>query len=253
MKTALRRLAVSNLRLYALARTAVRRLPFMLPHELDFYGLAMLANDTGVFLDVGANDGLSALSMHRLKPRKPILSIEPNPIHRTSLEPLRVEIPGFDYLICGAGAEPGTLTLYTPSVDGYALTNYTSFSPDAVRANIDYHMRMPTLSQRVTMLSHTVEVKQLDSLELQTDLVKIDVEGAEAGVVQGLMRTIARCRPAFMVEYNAFSHAGVSDLFRNHNYGCFRYEHSRKAFAPFAGSAPFPLNLFWLPSERKVG
>lgn len=253
MKTALRRLAVSNLRLYALARTAVRRLPFMLPHESDFYGLAMLANDTDVFLDIGANDGLSALSMHRLRPQKPILSIEPNPIHRQALEPLRSRIPGFDYRISGAGAEPGTLTLYTPSVDGYALTNYTSFSPDAVRANIDYHMRMPTLSQRVEMLTHTVAVMPLDSLELRTDLVKIDVEGAEAGVLQGLARTISRCRPACMVEYNALSHVAVCEIFAHHDYGCFHYEHSRQTFSPFGGSAPFPLNLFWLPRERKLG
>ena len=248
VKEQLRRIAVSNIHIYAIARMAVRRLPFMLPHEPDFHGLKLLANESDTFLDIGANDGLSALSLRYLCPKKPILSIEPNPVHEQELAALKSRMAGFDYRICGAGRTADTLTLHTPQLNGYALTNYTSFSPEAVAANLEYHMRIRGIGEKVTMLTHTVEVVPIDTLSLTTDLIKIDVEGAENTVLNGLVETIGRCRPAAMIEYNALSHDAVSAFFQARDYVCRRYDPAKRSFAPVDDG--FPLNLFWLPHER---
>ena len=247
VKDQLRRIAVSNIYLYAIARRAVRRLPFMLPHEPDFHGLKLLANETSTFLDVGANDGLSALSIRTLCPRKPILSIEPNPVHEPELVTLKARLSGFDYRICGAGREQTTLSLYTPALNGFPLTNYTSFSPEAVISNLEYHMRIPDIGNRVKMVAHTVNVVPLDSFGLTTDLIKIDVEGAEDSVLDGLADTISRCRPSLMIEYTALSHDSVARFFAARDYTCHRYVHSSRSFIPLEGD--FPLNLFWLPRK----
>jgi FkbM family methyltransferase len=250
VKDRLRRIAVSNIYLYAIARKAIRRLPFMLPHEPDFHGLKLLADETSTFLDVGANDGLSALSIRTLCPRKPILSIEPNPVHEPELAKLKSTLPDFTYRICGAGRVDGTLSLFTPTLNGFPLTNYTSFSPEAVIANLEYHMRIPDIGNRVKTVAHAVDVMPLDAMAVNTDLIKIDVEGAEDAVLDGLAETIGRCRPSLMIEYNALSHDAVAGFFAGREYACHRYLHASRSFVPLEGN--FPLNLFWLPRERSL-
>jgi FkbM family methyltransferase len=46
----------------------------------------------------------------------------------------------------------------------------------------------------------SVEAVMLDSLELSPHVMKVDVEGGEAGVIQGGLGTLRRCRPALYLE-----------------------------------------------------
>jgi len=250
IKDALQRIAVSNIHLYILARWLVGRLPFMLPHDADFFGLRKLANEHGTFLDIGANDGLSARSMRHLCPLKPILSIEPNPMHEASLAALKPELGAFDYRIVGAGNRSASFTLYTPTYKGYALTNYASMNPDAVRANLVKHMNIRGLSRDVKLVDHVVNVIPLDDLGLDVDLVKIDVEGLEDIVVEGLASTIERCRPALMVEHNPLSYPKLAGFLGARGYRSYRYLKESDRFVDY-DDGPI-LNVFYVPRERKV-
>src|SRR3954468_10990200 len=59
---------------------AVHRLPFLLPHDKSYNALKhfIAATPEGLFLDVGANDGISALSFRKFSKDYRILSLEPN-------------------------------------------------------------------------------------------------------------------------------------------------------------------------------
>ncbi|WP_430390451.1 FkbM family methyltransferase [Dyella sp. 20L07] len=250
VKDALQRIAVSNIYLYVFSRWVVGRLPFMLPHDADFHGLSKLANDRDLLLDVGANDGLSARSMHHLRPQKPIFSIEPNPTHERSLVALRAKGWHFDFRMVGAGQGATSFTLFTPVYRGFALTNYASMNPDAVRANLEKHMNIDGLSRHVQLIENVVPVIPLDELKLVVDVVKIDVEGLEDLVVAGLRETIDRCRPTFMVEYNPLSYPNLSEFFASRNYRVCRYLKQSGAFVDFDGGPV--LNVFFIPSERML-
>lgn len=55
-------------------------------------------------------------------------------------------------------------------------------------------------------------VVQLDSLDLDIDFLKLDVEGYELFVLKGGKETIEKCKPAIMVEMNGLSDRyGYSD------------------------------------------
>jgi FkbM family methyltransferase len=222
----------------------------MLPHDADFYGLRKLANARDLFLDVGANDGLSARSMRHLCPQKPILSIEPNPAHEKSLATLKAVLTGFDYRIVGAGSRAATFTLYTPTYKGHALTNYASMSPEAVRTNLATHMNIKGLSRDVELVRHLVKVVPLDDLNLMVDLVKIDVEGLEDAVVQGLAGTIDRCRPVLMIEHNPLSFSGLVAFLSSRRYRVCRYLKRSDTFVSY-DNGPI-LNVFFIPAERDV-
>src|SRR5882672_10492632 len=72
-----------NFFLYFYSKKMFHVFPFLLPHEKDYFGLQSLLSDgDGLFLDIGANDGVSALSFRSINSRYSILSVEPNAMHR---------------------------------------------------------------------------------------------------------------------------------------------------------------------------
>ncbi len=102
-------------------------LSLFLPHDKDYLGLKHFINlDHGLFLDIGANDGISALSFRRLNKNWSILSLEPNTIHEKSLMRLMNKIQPFNYLLVGAGEREAEVQLYTPVYRGIYLHTFTS-------------------------------------------------------------------------------------------------------------------------------
>ena len=102
-------LAQRHPRLWKLAWDAIHRLPFLLPHDKSYRALRhfIALKPEGLFLDVGANDGISALSFRRFSKSYRILSLEPNALLEPALKKLKASDPHFDYRMIGAGAVAG--------------------------------------------------------------------------------------------------------------------------------------------------
>lgn len=71
-----------NVYAYQLFRTYVGRLGFMLPLELDFHAFRVLPSTARLFLDIGANDGISARSFRLFNKTTPIFRSSPIPATR---------------------------------------------------------------------------------------------------------------------------------------------------------------------------
>lgn len=182
---------------YALARYALRR-----PHDPDYGAFGLFPNRRGLFLDVGANAGMSALSFRVFRREDPILSIEPNPFHRDDLVFTGRLARRFRFIISAAGAEPGTLVLHVPVYRGTPLTTEASLRREDVEQS-------PSLRQRLgdgmdgpdlVIAERAVPVLRLDDLALAPAFVKLDVQGFEHEVLQGLVRTIETHRPVLLIE-----------------------------------------------------
>ena len=67
LKWSIEKYFLHNFYLYFLAKRLFHILPFLLPHEKDYFGLKRLLKEgDGLFVDIGANDGVSALSFRRM-------------------------------------------------------------------------------------------------------------------------------------------------------------------------------------------
>lgn len=223
-------------------RFAARRLS-----EADFAAFAQFGDREGIFLDVGANQGQSALSFRLVNPRMPILSVEANPFHERHLRVVRRLARPFDYLICAAGTTEGSATLYVPSYHGLRLTGEASLSADEARSPWWVEQQGGDVRD-VTLDEVPVQVRRLDDLGLHPAFVKIDVEGAEREVLGGLTETIERHRPVFLTEA-ASSRDQVGAFF------------AERGYRPLAGNADGRLseprdrstqNLFYVPVEQGV-
>ena len=180
------------------------------PHETDFEAFRGLAPTT-VVIDVGANIGNSAISAFKVNPALRVVSFEAN----ASLEPYLAKASAYinasggrhEFHLFGLGQVDGLRTLYVPRIDNWYVIGEGSleiehFDEPTVAARLSSYSR----HGRWTLESGHVEVRNADAalhalgLIDQPVLVKIDVEGFEDSVVEGLTGFIEAVHPGFMVE-----------------------------------------------------
>ena len=233
-------------------------LPFLLPHEKSYYAFKHLApGEDGLFLDVGANNGLSALGFRRLVPHYRIFSIEANRRHEPALTKLKGKLKKFDYLITGAGDVRSQFTLHTAMYKGVVLHTGASLNLDYLRRGLA-HDFPPGVVERITWTQQVVDVIPLDDLHLKPDIIKIDAEGFDYEILIGLKETITGHRPSILIEYSPPLQERLESFCKDLSYVMFVYDHVRDRFAPFEAdrerrshlNSGSPVNLFLLPFEK---
>jgi FkbM family methyltransferase len=227
-------------RVRVLARFAARR-----PHDADFAAFALFRQRRGLFLDVGANVGQSALSF-RLFHDSPILSIEPNPENEPDLRVLKRMIRRFDYLIVAAGDQNGSATLHIPTYRGATVTGEATLVGEGNPGAYWASQHLGAGSGELGVIERDVEVRRLDDLKLQTSFIKLDVEGFELSALRGLRATLERTQPIVMVERSS-AYADVQDLLGSLGYTASTFQPSSRSLVPYAGQPV--TNVFFLPED----
>ena len=166
---------------------ALRGIPLHNPEGASTTANAILADrliqrlctPKGTFLDVGAHIGSVFSSVHLYDRTVQIVAVEADP---GKAESLRQKFPYCKVLDVAVGDEVGHVEFFiNPSATGY-----NSLVPD--RAGNQRVIRVP--------------ISRLDDLlpDVEIDLIKIDVEGAELGALRGGKLSIERNRPTIMFE-----------------------------------------------------
>jgi FkbM family methyltransferase len=138
-------------------------------------------------IDVGANIGLYSIYFHeRVGESGKVTALEPVPELRAALEKslAQNQIRNVDVLACGAGAAEGNLVL---SLDPWNSGNNW----------------VETKRAETTRPQISVSLRRLDALGLEPapDFVKIDVQGWEVQVLQGMAGWVAKgVRPIILCE-----------------------------------------------------
>jgi len=216
-------------RVSKLGRYVLRR-----PHEPEFEAFRYLPKD-GLFLDIGANVGQSAMSFRIFNRRARILSLEPNPGLEGDLRLVRRIVPRFDFMMVGAGSDVCRATLYVPRVARIAITGEASFNPEfASDPWWSVGGATPDVLEAVE-----ARVIAVDGLFVDPTYVKIDAEGYAVEALEGMRRTIERCHPIFLIEGGQ----RVVDFLAPYGYTPFTYAGEGR-MAPWD---PTVANAFLLP------
>lgn len=237
-------LVTTNIYLYLFVRGLVKHFDLFLPHEPDFAAFQFLPTQSGIFLDIGANDGLASRSFRKYNKTTPIVALEPNRHHQEILERCKRSVSGFDYMMLGAGEATAQMTLFTPIYRGLPLTSYSSLSPDEARRNLQTYLRIRHIAQKVSFIKTEVNIRSLDDFSFRPDFVKIDVEGFEVPVLQGMIRTIEKWRPILMIEYHSDNFTAVVSLLKRRGYEILTYNYRDQLFSRYHQQEA--LNLFFV-------
>lgn len=163
--------------------------------EIHAIAAAILPPD-GVAMDIGANIGLSALVLAALLPKGRVVAAEPAP---RTVRALRETL--------ALNGLQGRVAVEAVAVA--AAAGEAAFAADATHSAGSKIVNDGTMD-RAALSTVTVPVTTLDALAAahrlsRLDLVKVDVEGFEGDVLDGARETIARFRPAFILEFNAWT------------------------------------------------
>lgn len=245
------RIAELHPRIWQIGWWAAHRFRFLLPHDPSFHALRhfIRAAPHGLFLDVGANDGISALSFRRFDANYRIFCIEPNPLLEPKLHQLKQVDPNFDYMIAGAGDTCGRAVFYVPTYRGVMLHTFASTHMQQVKDGLRDAFGSRIAGQS-TVQPVESEIVRIDDLSLDPAIVKIDTEGFEYQALSGMQKTLARSRPFIMLEAAWAQREAVQNFFEARDYSVQIYDRFADEFSSKLGSAS--PNWFAIPKEKPI-
>ncbi len=237
-------------RIYSYARRAMLlgQYALRIPDEIDFTAFrALSGHDKGLVIDIGANGGQSAIALSFILPRFQILSFEPNPALWLDLDFVgRVIGPRFAYKKLGLGAKSESMTLFVPQIGNFPITTRASLSRESAKAHCDNLEK--ELGRALEIREITVHIVTFDSLGLEPDIVKIDVEGYEIHVLKGMINTIENCKPILMLESNP-NDDKCMELLVGHGYQIMHFDTKHKVLS--RTSLNKTRNWFALPEKYR--
>jgi len=195
------------------------------PHEPEFGFFMGLEGVDGLFIDVGANAGQTAVSLRSVNRSLRILSFEPNPLLEPLLRQLSNELlDGFDYRMTGLSDHRHSTVLYVPVIDDLLVTPLATLDRSVFERQ-HYHDQLIDLSLdgKYEIAEVAVELERFDDLDLDPTVIKIDTEEHELSCLAGMMGTIDRCSPILMIEDNPQTNE-IASLLATVGYEPFLYD-----------------------------
>lgn len=220
-----------------------------IPHEDDFYFFRLICNNHQnhqpiTLLDCGANSGQSAISFLMNCPKGYVISFEPNLIYKPVLEGVRQLLGNerFEFHMEGLADQECDLDLYIPYVDGIPYLQEASLELSQFEKAwvLD---RLKSYGEKLEIIPLCAHFAVADEKKLKVDVVKIDAEGAELRVLQGMRDIILEHSPIFLIENNDWKF--VTDFLSVYGYEPYQWLSGRIVKMKEAST-----NCFYLQEEH---
>jgi len=215
-------------------------------HDPEFKDLLLAGRTFGRIVDVGANMGQSIVSLRTCFPDAQIQCFEANPLLHPVLRAVAEMVPGrVEVFEHGLGSSERSLSLLVPVAGG----RHDIFCASTRRAYFTLPWVVDRYRSEGGFHLHKIRARLVpgDGLEIGADLIKIDVEGAELDVIQGLTEVIRRDRPVIFAENSDFE--SVTRYLSELGYVPFRADDDHERLVRIDGW-PWPINTIYLHETR---
>lgn len=162
----------------------------------EFYEVGLLRairklHRAGMYFDVGAYIGTHSVWFATQCPATRVIAVEPNPIAYGYLQSNVAHLPIVSLVPAACGAGKRTTSLISPTRSNLGMTKVDDdgLGPKVEMLTVDGILSTATKLGIVSPVDHVA-------------VLKIDVEGYEARVLQGAGVMLRCCRPAIVVEAN---------------------------------------------------
>lgn len=159
--------------------------------QMATFLVTKLCNSDKVFVDIGSHIGSIISDVLDYDSRVKVIAIEAMP---DKVKKLRLKFPSVKIYDCALGESEGEVAFYVNNV----LSGYSSLGKSLDKKNHN-------------LSEIKVKLRKLDNIIFSEviDVMKIDVEGAELGVLRGSKRVIIDHRPIIMFESGPSKNDGL--------------------------------------------
>lgn len=161
--------------------------------DYDDAWLIGLISESSGFVDVGCNIGYFALASCVLRPEAQVLAIDANPECAA--------VTAANLVRNGFGTRSRVVSAFVS--DKEASVRFNTVGLGAAGSGVEGLARTAEQIDAATTVRSFTLSSILESTGFVTDLVKVDVEGAEREVLAGASDAVARWKPRFMVEMHS--------------------------------------------------
>ena len=229
-----------------LSRLLVRKLFYRYVFEKEYEGLKYLQLGDGEIVDVGANDGISALQFRMFNKTNSIVSIEPNQTYDSILNKLTKKIKDYRYIITSVGSKTGKSKLTVPYYKGIPCGSCAAIGKENVLLSLK-KVGWEAVLDGFIFQDIDVQMTTLDNLNITPAFMKIDVEGSEHDVLLGSERTIQISRPILLIENHTPDRKKmVVDFLANYGYEEYGFDSKIKTFYPRSKENEYKNDFFFL-------
>ena len=205
----------------------VSKFKFLFPHDKDYLALKLLFkfNEKRDFIDVGGNIGLSVVGFREMGYRNNrILIFEPDRLlvknYLNKLKDLYNKILIYNF---GLSDKNETKYLFKAFYKKKFFHFNNSFDKKYIEEKIKHNY--PSKYKKFNLKSQKLNIKNFDTLKINSNacFVKIDVEGLDHNVINGMKNFIKKMKPVLLIEYNYNNFTLIYNKLRI-DYYCYIYD-----------------------------
>lgn len=202
---------------------------FLFPHDKDYYALRLLfkKSETRAFVDIGGNIGLSTIGFRELGFKKnKIIIFEPDKnLIKLYLAKIKKRYSKLKIYSFGLSNKNYSAKLYQAYYKNILFHFNNSFSKKYIKQKL--FDNYGDESKKFKIKSLKLNLKKFDSLKINEEIcfVKIDVEGLDHLVIEGMKNYIKKFLPILLVEYNQSNFAKIYQSLKK-KYNCYFYDFS---------------------------
>ena len=210
-------------------------LKFLLPHEKDYHALKILfkKSEKRSFIDVGGNIGLSSLGWRSLGFNNKIYIFEPDKfLVNNYLIKIQKKESNFFIYPFGLSNKKIKKKFYRAYYKNKFFHFNNSFNKSYIKNKLKNNY--PKHYKKFKILKDTLSLKKFDDLKFKSKIcfIKIDVEGLDHLVIDGMKKTIKLNKPIILVEYNKENFYKIYKKL-SYNYSCYSYLYEENKLKKF--------------------
>lgn len=203
-------------------------LSFLLPHEKDYNAIKYLlkSHRTNIFLDVGANNGISTRGFRKLGFKNLIYLFEPNNfLYNKYL--LKLNLKNIKIFNFGLGSKNCLKNIFIPFLGNSCLHYFLSSNKKYIINSIK--LTSPNYLKKIKIIKTKILIKKYDDLNIKKkiDFIKIDVEGLDHFVLSGMKKSIMKNLPIILVEFNKENINKIFNILQNYSAYVFNFKNKK--------------------------
>jgi FkbM family methyltransferase len=197
----------------------IKYFKFFLPHEKDYLGMLKVCKNRfdHPIIDIGANLGISTLGFRQMGFKNKIYIFEPNPeIFKKYLVPIKKKLKHIYLYNFALGKKNENRNFFLPFYNNQSIHYFGSFNKKYIINSLK--LTFPKLLKKIKLKKKKIPIKKFDDLNLnfKPHFIKIDVEGNDHLVLDGLKKTIKKFKPIFLIEYNKENYREIKKKLYNY-------------------------------------